>query len=400
MAALQIGSFVVLQGLFKAPQFNGITGVIVKDKNADERWGVQLLDHAGEESAGNVNLCGGRVLGVREVNIQYSMRDSPHWRFDESLISGGLSLLERIRNDSRLSRMHNCYDFAKALWGCFFETIPGLYLTIDHGLEARKLIIGADGRKVYFLELEAIQHYLIVEKCRGRYRIYQAYIKDKNIPRMGYTAGEWCTLGRLPTSMKVHTTYGGGLTVGEREMNQLLDWILELQKVTKLLIPHLLKHVEGIDPLSMLLLAKDPQRLSPDNFERAAEAMKAATDWSHQVNEKVGPLGITNLDEFADPVVINQGPRGKLLFEIPQKLFRRAHALNEKLTGQVFLHPVVFVRMVNTGIWWENCKSPDDGGAVGFTIRIADLGVTMSYEQGIAAAKEKSEAIRRSFGGN
>lgn len=74
-------------------------------------------------------------------------------------------------------------------------------------------------------------------------------------------------------------------------------------------------------------------------------------------------------------------------------------ALLENMTGQATLSPVVFVRMVNTGIWWELLKNPEDGGALGFTVRGADLDVSMSYEEGVAAAKEMTDNAKRSLSG-
>lgn len=50
-------------------------------------------------------------------------------------------------------------------------------------------------------------------------------------------------------------------------------------------------------------------------------------------------------------------------------------------------------------IWWEALINPGDGDAVGFTIRGADLGVTMSFEESTAAAKEQAGIVRRRFGG-
>jgi hypothetical protein len=121
----------------------------------------------------------------------------------------------------------------------------------------------------------------------------------------------------------------------------------------------------------------------------------------------MGPLGITTLDVgydddgqievLSDPVTIVQG--GKILFQIPQEMYLRVTELNEKLTGLKYLSPILFVRMINTGIWWEHRRNPGgDMGAVGFAIRAAALDETQSYEEGVKAAREKAQNVRNLIG--
>jgi hypothetical protein len=68
-----------------------------------------------------------------------------------------------------------------------------------------------------------------------------------------------------------------------------------------------------------------------------------------------------------------------VLFEIPKKYYMKARRINHELTGQAVLNPMIFIRMINSGIWWEDRHGPD-GGAVGYGIRIAALDESQSEE--------------------
>lgn len=395
MSALQVGSFVVIHGLSKSPLFNGMTGMVVtaSSRNEGGRWGVQLLDNAGDSATvwktDAAKRCGGRVLAVREQNIRVSSRDSPHWQIKD--LPGNLSVLELIRTDARLSRMTACDEFARALWAAFFETTPGLPLKFVPGNDWRKKIIGAAGHMMWYLELDGMMHHLIIEKCRGRYRIYQSNVINRNTG-LGYSGGAWCTFGSFPSAMKAHKVYGGGLTFGDVEMTTYLGWTLEVQELVKTLTPSLLKHVEGLDASVIHLLAKGAIKMTARNQERRLKALEVASRWSNSVRL----TGIT-VDAFADPVSILQVGSGKPLFEIPQALYRRARVLIENLTGQRqrILNSNVFVMMINKGLCWELRPNPDDVGEGWFVIREADFDRVIPYEEGIKAAKEVTKFVKR-----
>ena len=64
----------------------------------------------------------------------------------------------------------------------------------------------------------------------------------------GYMAKEWSGMENTAlTSTKVHKIYGGGRAVGDTEINQMLDYIKDLQTLCSKLLPHLLKNVPGLD---------------------------------------------------------------------------------------------------------------------------------------------------------
>lgn len=157
--------------------------------------------------------------------------------------------------------------------------------------------------------------------------------------------------------------YGGGRTVGDTEINQLLDYIKDLQTVSKKLLPHLLKNAPGLDQVAIELLKGHPSGLSLEELDLANEKLQIAVSWSHEIeNIMKGPLGLTtlnvifdrpeNVQVLDDPVRFIQGD--KIVFQIPKRLYLCVHDLHYKLTGQTILSPVPFVQMINAGAWWEH----------------------------------------------
>lgn len=208
----EIGVFVKIHGLVKAPVYNGKLGVIIQAvKTEDERWPVQVLDHADGWERSQSKRIGGNQIKVKESNLTLSDRDSEAWR--ASKIDGGYSLLEKIRATDYLTNLQDCHEFCQGVWDCLSETIPGVPLTVDHGNRIRDEILDATGHKLFWLQLEGIQHHVLIEKCNGRYRVFQCYVKP--FPGAGYTAGEWCHLSSSISWNTAHKTCGGGLTVGD-----------------------------------------------------------------------------------------------------------------------------------------------------------------------------------------
>jgi hypothetical protein len=153
--AFKLGSFVKLHGLVKAAQFNGMVAVIVAPKTSEERWGVQLLDHAlrWEDDPTNKKKCGGKQMAVKESNLTLS-RDSNVWR--ESHIGNGLSILELVLGSPELAQETICDQFCEKVWNCCFETIPGQSLTVDHDLKWREALLNATGHKMFWLSLHGL----------------------------------------------------------------------------------------------------------------------------------------------------------------------------------------------------------------------------------------------------
>ena len=347
---LSVGAIVILEGLQKAPQYNGQYGIIIQRKKEDNRWPVQLLEN-------------GRQLLTKEGNLRNSTRDDPHW-----WVSGkGFSVLEKILVTPHLYNEDTCNKFAQSLWDCFFETVPALQLS----RQVRNLILDAPGHKIYWLDMDAVQHHVIIEKCRGRYRIYQSYIKEEGIG--GYLAREWCMLSANSNGNNAKHMYGGGLTVGDKEINLYFDWIFGLQELLgdPVFIRHLLKHVECDKSQHLHLLEKSPDELPLGGDAIATEVLQMCVNWANNIEHLMGPLGMTPFDDKNGTQVILQG--NKVVFEIPQGYHQRIRSLIQKLTGESFLSPAVYMRMVQHGIWWRVRKNPRDSGAAGFAVRLSAL---------------------------
>ena len=78
----------------------------------------------------------------------------------------------------------------------------------------------------------------------------------------------WCEISENKNSIEprrgpLHEVFGGGRTVGVKEIMELLDRILQLQKLTRSMIPSFMTHVDGLkgDGSSVPYLAKRPYEI-------------------------------------------------------------------------------------------------------------------------------------------
>lgn len=392
----RVGDFVFIHGLKKAPVYNGIIGIIVSGLK-DERYGVQLLDHAQEwnEDYPDPKLSvGGSVLAVKDVNLKKS-GDSEHWKIDPL----GTSLLEQIVKNPVFGAIDQCDTFAEVIWNTFFETIPAMPLTVDDGFKMRESVKEAKGHKLFWFSMDAIQHHVIVEKCRGRYRLFQAHVDE-------VSAKQWCQIMGHPTlsESEVHKMFGGGRTVGDKELDVLFDLIKSFQQLTQSLIPTLLKKVDGVDQSSVKYLQMDARTLAQHEVGKAEEVLGVAITWSHAIRSSMGSLGLTTLDVSYDGEVgygveeVTILQRGRIVFEVPKDQYIETRNMYKKISGQKYLTPAVFVFMANTGIWWEHKRDPVTGGAVGYGLRMAALDVQLSEEEGVRQAKAKSKHVKETLG--
>ncbi len=374
-----IGDFVILQGLESAKHYNGITAIVTGDKGDEGRYPVQLIDHDEDWdefksfSRSGKHECGGKLLNAKAANLLPS-QDSKHWKIQVCL---NQSIYEII-TQSPMGDLEDCDKFCKALWGYLLDIAPAARLTKHMQNE----ICRATGHKLFWLGCEAIMHHMLIEKCRGRYRVFQAYVE-------GYTAKEWCRLRnsncRLGNENIVWKKYGGGKTVGSDEIQILLDSIRKLQELIPPLTPHLLKNVPGISDQDV----RDLRAIQNGNYNDGTQnlAQKVADiclSWSNDIMYAMGPLGLTTLgvNEFQGRIVylndspnaiitVTQGPR--TIFKIPIGLYKKVQIANYNLTGQVYLHPAIFVRMVQFGLLWEITMYSSTEGVTSFGLRGADV---------------------------
>lgn len=397
---LERGDFVQLHGLKSAKQYNGIVALVIENATSEGRYPVQLLDHQEEwrECEPKSSLeCAGKIIAAKAANLVPS-EDSKHWKLEAA---EGLSIREMITKYKPLRQMEDCEVFCKTIWDQFFESIPSLPLDQD----AFQHICSNDvsGHKIYWLRCDAIMHHMIIEKSRGRYRIFQAYIGE-------YTGGEWCDMKTLDTKPWLNKNsfwkqFGGGRTVGMDDIRIPFDSIHQIQKLIPALTPYLLQHIPGITKQDL----KDIEGIKSRNLkvERMKDQIVRISDicqrWSNQILSRIGTLGITALGvneargelfyQYGDQTVIEIVQGNLTLFEIPFKLYSKLQKANYNLTGQVYLHTVIFVKLVNQGLLWEYVRNAE-GGTHGFGYQPASLDMQQSYEEGLSNAENMRRIVK------
>ena len=419
MAFIQ-GSFVRLHGLKNAKQYNGIVGIVLNDKkknnDGDDRYPVQLLDHQSSwnEDHPEPSLeCGGKILTVKEVNLEPS-RDSTHWRipnFTDARPPISIHELVSTRCDhyKEIGDLDDCEEFCQAVWDQFFETLPSF--SFDRNNQREICSASVKGHKVFWLRCDAIMHHMLIEKSWGRYRVFQAYIDIYSGREWSDMKKEWHnTPNNVPTciaNVPCYKKYGGGRTVGATDIQTLIGNIGDIQDLIPSLTPHLLKNIPGItkkDVKDIRLFQQTGSRKTLQLVKAVQRITSITCPWSRAVLNNVGPLGITivgvletndgrlvydhDSSDGSATISILQG--NNMLFDIPIHLYKEVQKSNCALTGQVFLNPAIFVRLVNCGLVWANGKDPVTGGAHGFGFQGANIDMKSSYEEGV----EQSEEIR------
>lgn len=391
----RVGSFVKLQGLANATHYNGMTGVVVGNLSKEERYPVQLLDHleTWDETAPDPGKeCGGKILTAKRTNLVPS-NDSEHWK-----IMGESSIYE-LTVSTDIGFEDDSYKYIKRVWDRFFETVPTQAMDNRH----MSFMLEQKGHMMYWLKCDAIMCHLLIEKARGRYRIFQSFVDEGPIAP-GYTARQWC--GEDPplvlTSNPIWKKYGRGLTVSKKEVEYLFNNIKQMQEIIPSLLPYLLEMVPSVTPKDIKILQKGAEKVTGDakDWKRAVEVIKIGREWAADVMSKMGPIGITEYGGIAqygplgykeahgDKVLIYQGQ--KCIFQIPKKLYAQVHELMCQITSRDIFSPVVFVKMVNMGIWWNNIRGTN-GFYIGFAYHGARVDLRQTEEEGIKAA----EAMRK-----
>ena len=275
---------------------------------------------------------------------------------------------------------------------------PAHPLTIDHELLARKCILEARGHKLYWLALDAIGHHLLIEKCHGAYRVYQAYVEQRTFG--GYTASQWCfgDMRNKPAWVK----FGGGKLLMDKDINDLLDLVVKWQKLTQTVLRDVLLYaVPGLDPLAIPHLHKSNAEYGMP-MDVIGPAIEHVRKWSIRMINRIGPEGCTDIGinphdrrvscGISDVnILIGYPQNGEPVFSIPASLYNQCDALNRELTGEPII-PSVFFMMLNTGVWWECQRDPDTGSAVGFSFRGMDMDLHLSEEEGRMRAEKMKQA--------
>ena len=238
-------------------------------------------------------------------------------------------------------------------------------LTVDHYYLVRNCIMEATGRKLFWLAMDAIGHHMIIEKCHGSYRVYQAYVAQLG---NGYTASEWC-FGDMRKN-PAWNRFGGGKIVGGDEINYLLDLVIKWQKLTRKLLQRvLLDAVPGLDAKVKPHLHKSRIEDGPSAppVKLLINALSHAANWSDIFISRVGPEGCTAMQTSSN-VEIFIGCEHVL--SIPAILYNECDSVNRAMKGEPLL-PAVFLFMLNSGGCWES-RQDNNGNAIGFTFRGMD----------------------------
>lgn len=268
---------------------------------------------------------------------------------------------------------------------------PAHPLTIDHHLNLRNMMLEATGHKMYWLALDSIGHHLLIEKCNGAYRVYQAYVARNNY---GYTASQWC-FGDM-RKKPAWTKWGGGKLLADKEVNDLLDLVIKWQKlIQNVLKGVLLFAVPGLNPDAIPYLHRSFG--GPDApMGLVQDAIEHITRWSKSMINRIGSEGCTDIG--LDPhtrrissgrndvdIFIGYPANGEHIFSIPADMYNQCDTLNREMTGEPLV-PATFFLMLNTGVWWEAKRDPDTGSAVGFAFRAMDIDMQLCEEDGLRLA--------------
>jgi len=368
-----IGEFVLLHGLKNAKHYNGIAGLVMGEKNEEGRYRIELLDHEEgweESNPDQKQECGGKTLKVKEANLLKS-EDSKHWKMRLITCNGFANKsIHEIITQSPIGDTEDCEMLCQSIWDEYTETIPFFCLN----KLKQKEICSEDvkGHKLFWIKCEAMMHHFLIEKSRGRFRFYQAYID-------AYTAKEWCSLGTVNSDKFKHSLiwkkFGGGRTVGPNEIKKLFASIREIQDLIPALTPYLLKYVPNVNAQDVHDIGLIQKRRHDDYLiGRFQDILQICIEWSSNVINNIASLGITyfGVEEddgklmYDSSEFVSMGQGNGYLFRIPTNLYKKVQTANYNLTGVVLLNPAIFVKMVNAGLLWEFSKDQYTGGYSGF----------------------------------
>ena len=111
---------------------------------------------------------------------------------------------------------------------------------------------------MFWLAIDAIGQYLMIEKYSGKWRVCQTFVMQYN---NGYNAAQWC-FGDT-RDKPIWSKWGGGKILADKDINNLLDIVVKWQQLIRQVLPALLCAVPGIHPEAMSHLPKP--RLEPDS---------------------------------------------------------------------------------------------------------------------------------------
>ena len=375
MSDIKIGTIVKLKDYKASSFYNGQYGLVIGEPVLDckrrHRHPVRLFTQQFAK----------KELNVLPENLKVS-RDDPEWIIPHL----GLSILELSGTDHFRS-IHGSFTYSKAICD-ELEITPTYDLLFRQTMDSIK---AAKGKKIYRFCINAIHFYFLLEKNHGKYRLFQSHILFQLEEFLcGYPASEWCLLLRARNELErkvplVETPawkrWGGGRFLTDKDIEDLFKCIREWQMLTRdclkhELLPRFLKEIdkEVLD----CLIDKSPD-LVPKHIQPFVDAArKKIFEWSFaRIQDiKIGlvlqldrPLRqLANRSDVSYPI---KNEKGETLFEIRSSTLLAANILSNKLTGED-VSPVVFIYMLNRGIWWQ-FVTHQDAHYTGFFVQSYDI---------------------------
>ena len=396
---MKIGTIVKIKDLEASVFYNGQYGLVIGassiDSKQNHRYPVRLFSKQFSNSE----------LKVRPKNLETS-GDDPTWKHPNM----GLSIFE-LCESSLIRGKDSCNGFVKAVWDEISESPPSHCLTPD----AMDLIKASQGRKMFWIGLNAIGHHFLLERCYDKWRLYQASLLVNK--GRGYTAGEWCFLqkpsfnpDRIVPLASTHAwkRWGGGRFLNDDDIEDVFKIIRQWQDLTHEILKHELLPIfskEFDEEILNCLKDKGTNNIPEKLKSKTSEAVQRIVSWSSNalIKMKKGGLHlildndqslnkIHNRSDISYPV---KNGRGETLFKIKSSSLLKCNILTHKLSGEDVNH-AIFLRMLNCGLWWQNRVDPETLDYTGFFMRACDLNIVSSCEKGVQAL-ERLQGERQDF---
>jgi len=226
-----------------------------------------------------------------------------------------------------------------------------------------------------WLRCDAIMHNILIEKKGGTFDVAQQSLDQT------YTALDMCMMEDRDLNDKCQSwkKMSRHTAVGSNHIKQLVESIRTIQELIPLLTPHLLKAFPEFSPNQI----RDIGLLQLGNFSEEFRQQAYITyimlsSFSISLYSKFGygDVTTTNIDFDEKNGRINVQDESitttkiccgnEDVFEIPISLYKGLHKAYYNLTGEVYLNPVIFVKMIEIGLLWNIEEEDDEDDYEGF----------------------------------
>jgi hypothetical protein len=247
-------SRVRIQGLVRRPELNGTVAVVLGAPEADGRIPVTGYP---------------KCLSVKPENITVVANAEGEWRVGARFARTPAERNWCIADYILHTEMGDIEDPSKlidALQARFVR--PGAATRPIDTAELQAILHNTHHHFVHFVQLRQACVYFVLETHGGLARLWQCHVKDDmdvgvlpgELPALisvpiGYSAREWAEpRERLDWQLllrSVHSRWGGGRDIHYKDLRILLEWVNQLQALTRALAERL------VDQLPAALLRED-----------------------------------------------------------------------------------------------------------------------------------------------